>query len=61
MAQSAACVQLPQELIRRHEEGVLLKDAADDDHRMGPHNIDDDLPAKLGEIVRSDDRVWIAG
>ena len=60
MVHGAACAQLPQELIRRHEEGVLLQDAADDDHRMGPHNVHDDLPAKLGEIVRSDDRVWIA-
>jgi hypothetical protein len=61
MAHRAACAQLPQELIRPHKEGVLLKDAADDDHRMGPHNVHDDIPAKLGEIVRSDDRIWIPG
>src|SRR6267143_195213 len=40
--------QLPQEFIRRNEERVLLEDAADD------------LPAKLGEIVDSYDRVLIA-
>ncbi len=51
--------QLPQEFVRRNEEGVLLEDAADDDHRVGPHDIDDDLPAKLGEIVDSYDRVLI--
>jgi hypothetical protein len=60
MAQSAACAQPPQELIRRHEEGVLLQDTADDDHRMGPHGVHDDIPAKLGKIERSDDRVWLA-
>jgi hypothetical protein len=54
---SAALAQLPQELIRRDEEWVLLEDSADDDHRMGPHDVDHDLPAKLGEIVRSSDRV----
>jgi hypothetical protein len=61
MVRGAACAQFPQERIRRHKEGVLLEDAADDDHRMGPHNVHDDLPAKLGEIVRSDDRVWVPG
>ena len=52
--------QLAQEFIRRNEERVLLEDAADDDHRVGPHDVDDDLPAKLGEIVQSYDRVLIA-
>jgi hypothetical protein len=61
MGRGAACAQLLQELIRRHKEGVLLEDAANDDHRMGPHNIHDDIPAKLGEIICSDDRVWIPG
>jgi hypothetical protein len=27
---------------------VLLKDSADDDHRMSPQNVNNDLPAKLG-------------
>jgi hypothetical protein len=36
-----------------------LHDAADDDHRVGPHDVDDDLPAKLGEIVDSHDRVLL--
>jgi len=52
--------QLPQEFVRRNEERVLLEDAADDDHRVGPHDVDDDLPAKLGEIVDSNDRVLVA-
>jgi len=53
--------QLPQEFVRRNEEGVLLEDSADDDHRVGPHDVDDDLPAKLGEIVDSYDRVLVPG
>ena len=53
--------QLPQELVRRNKEWVLLEDSADDDHRMGPHNVNDDTPAKLGEIVYSYDRVFIPG
>ena len=61
MVRGAACAQFPQELIRRHKEGVLLEDAANDDHRMGPHNVNDDPPAKLGEIVYSYDRVFIPG
>ena len=28
---------------------------------MGPHNVNDDTPAKLGEIVYSYDRVFIPG
>jgi hypothetical protein len=52
--------QLPQEFVRRNEERVLLEDAADDNHRVGPHDVDDDLPANLGEIVDSYDRVLIS-
>jgi hypothetical protein len=59
IGRGAASADLPQEFIRRHEEGVLLEDAANDDHRMRSHNVNDDIPAKLGEIVRSDDRVRI--
>jgi len=28
-----------QELIRRHKERILLKDAADDNHGMGSHDV----------------------
>jgi len=38
-----------------------LKNATDYDHRVRPHDIDDDLPAKLGEIVRSYYGVFITG
>ena len=53
MVRDAAFTQLPQEHIRRHKEGVLLEDAANDNYRMGPYHVNDDIPAKLGEIVRS--------
>jgi hypothetical protein len=56
----AACAQLLQELIRRHEERALVEEAANDDHRMGAHDVNDKTPAKLGEIVGSDDRIMVA-
>jgi hypothetical protein len=52
--------QLTQELVRWNKERVLLEDAADDNHRVGPHDVDDDVPAKLGEIIQSYDRVLVA-
>ncbi len=61
LARGVSFTQLQQELIRRYEERVLLEDAADDNHRVGAHDVDDDLPAKLGEIVYSYDRVLIPG
>lgn len=60
MARDVPFTQLPQEFVRRNEERVLLEDASDDDHRVGPHDVDDDLPAKLGEIVDSYNRILIA-
>ena len=60
VARGVSFTQLPQEFVRRNEERVLLEDAADDDHRVGPHDVDNDLPAKLGEIVDSYDRVLVA-
>ena len=55
----AAFAQLPQELVRGNKASVLLEDAADDDHRMGPHHLNDGTPAKLGEIVCSYDRALV--
>ena len=54
-------MQLKQELIRWHEERVLLEDAANDGHRMSPDNVNNGVPAKLGEIGRSYDRVLETG
>lgn len=45
--------QLAQKLIRRNKEWVLVQNAANDDHGMGAHDVNDNVPAKLGEIARS--------
>src|SRR5918992_3603247 len=51
--------QLAQKLVRGDEERVLLEDAAEDNHRVSPHDVDDDIGPELGEIVHADDRVSI--
>ena len=53
--------QLPQELIRGNKEWVLLENSPNNDHRMGAHNINDDTPAKLGEVVGSYNGIFIPG
>jgi hypothetical protein len=50
-----------EELVRLNEEWILLKNAPDDDYRMGPDDVDDDVSAKPGEIIRADDRVRVPG
>jgi hypothetical protein len=55
----AAFAQPPQELIRGNNEWVLLQNAADDDHWMGPHDVNNDPRAGLGEIICSYDRAFI--
>jgi hypothetical protein len=50
-----------EELIRLNEEWILLKNAPDDDHGMGSDDVDDDIPAKPGEIVRADNCVRVPG
>ena len=57
----AALAQLLHELVGRYIERILLKDAADNNHRMCAHDVNDDLPAKLGEIVRSYHGVFVTG
>src|SRR5260370_12286558 len=51
--------QFPQELIWRNKEWVLLDNAPNDDHGVGAHNVNYDVPAKPGEVVRAYDRVFI--
>ena len=36
-----------------------MKDAADDDHRMGPHDINHRVARKLPEMVGADDCVVV--
>jgi len=57
----AAPAQLLYELVRRYIERILLKDPTDNNHRMCTHDVDNDLPAKLGEIVRSYHGVFVTG
>ena len=56
---ASAFAQFAQKLIRRNVKWVFLQYTADDDHRVGSHDVNDYVPAKLGEIVRSYDRVSI--
>ena len=37
----------------------MLKDAADDDHRMGPHDVNDGVSSKLAEMVGTDNCVFV--
>src|SRR5262245_29620659 len=60
LVSNAAGAQLMQKLLRGHEERVLVEDAADDEHRMGAHDINDNPSAKPGEVVGADDRVMVA-
>src|SRR5215468_5666601 len=54
---SAPFPQLSQEFVGRHKERILVNDAADDDQWMGTHDIDNDIPSELCEIVRTDDGI----
>ena len=53
----APSAQLTQEFIGRNEEGVLLHNAGDHGHGVSAEDVHDDVCAKLGEIVRSEN--WI--
>ena len=57
----AAPAQLLHEFVRRYIEWILLKDATDNDHWVCTHDVNYDLPAKLGEIVRSYHGVFVTG
>lgn len=46
-----ALAKLPQEFVRRNKERILLKDAADDDHRVGAHDVHDRITPKTPEMV----------
>src|SRR5438874_1432634 len=52
--------KLPEELLRRYKERILLEYAADDDHRMRPHYINHHVSGKLRKIVYADNRVVVA-
>src|SRR5712664_1154591 len=59
---SASCfalLKLTKELVRRYKEWVFLKHSADDDYRVGTHDVNHHSAAKLGGIVSSNKRVRV--
>ncbi len=52
-------LQFLKKFLRRHTEGILLKNAADDDHRMRPHDIHHGVTAEFGKILDADDSVIV--
>src|SRR6202140_3443186 len=55
----STCAKFRQKLPRRHEERIPLKDAADDDHRMRPHDVDHGVAAELPKVVGADHRIVV--
>src|SRR6266850_3783353 len=53
------CAQLTQEFIGWNEEGVLLQNAGDHGHGVSAEDVHDDVCAKLGEIVDSENGIWV--
>jgi len=51
--------QLPKHLVRLHKKRIFLQDAPDDDHRVGPQDVHDDLCTKLVQIVCSADGIIV--
>src|SRR5882724_8983230 len=49
-----------QELPRRHEERVVLENAADDDQWMRAHDVNHSVSAELRKAVGADDRIIVA-
>jgi hypothetical protein len=56
---SSPLAKFSQELIRRHKERILLKDAADDNHGMRSHDVNHRVTPKATEMVSTDDRVVV--
>jgi len=48
-----------EKLLRRREERILPQNAADDGHKMGPHETCHRAAAELGKIVHADDGVAV--
>ena len=49
-----------QELPRRHEERIVLKNSADDDQRMRTHDVNHSVSAEFRKAVGADDRIMMA-
>src|SRR4029077_17197289 len=48
-----------QELPWRHEERIVLENAADDDQRMRAHDVNHSVSAEFRKMVRTDDRIIV--
>src|SRR5712672_312901 len=55
----SSVAHLTKELLRRHIEWILLKDAADDDDRMRPHDVDHGVTAEPVQVVRANHRIVV--
>jgi hypothetical protein len=53
--------QFTQHLVGRHEERILLQDAANNHHRVCPHDVHHHVGPKLGQIVGSAHCVVVLG
>ncbi len=47
-------------LSNRYKERIVLKNAADDDHRMRPLDVNHRVSSEFRQMVRADDRVVMA-
>jgi hypothetical protein len=50
----SSCAEFFKELVWLNEEWILLKDASNDDERVSAQDVEDDVAAEFGEIVRAD-------
>ena len=57
---NTSLAKFAQELLRGHIKRILLKDTADDDHRMRAHNVNYRVASELREMVRADYRIVVA-
>src|SRR4051812_46922061 len=51
--------KLAQKLLRRYKERILLENTPNDDHRMGPHDVDHRVSSKFREIVNANHRIVV--
>jgi len=56
----SSLAHLTEELLRRYIEWILLKDAANDDGRMRPHDVDHRVTAEFAQLVRANHRIVVA-
>src|SRR5262245_13968863 len=54
-----APAEFGQKLLRMNVERILLEHAADDDHRVRSHDVDDGVAGELPEVVGADDRIVV--